>query len=264
MYRIIVMNGNSGFVTSMIKSRAMLGGCVCSAGTSTGAQGPQGPQGPQGDQGIQGLQGPQGDQGIQGLQGDQGIQGLQGDQGIQGIQGDQGIQGLQGDQGIQGIPGVPGPGVTPLYGSFISMTTQNAVVSPASVAITYSERTIGTIDVFGGTYPNSQIEIPVTGTYKILFSAQCDSVSGTHTLDIFPVVNGLSVPKSNTRIALNSTVEATLTIEYILDFTANQILQFYMTGNNVDARILAIDLAGVGTPVIPDIPSIIVTIIRIA
>jgi hypothetical protein len=143
------------------------------------------------------------------------------------------------------------------------MTTQNSVVSPNSVAITYSERTIGTINVVGGTYPNSQIQIPVAGTYKVVFSAQCDSVSGTHEMEIFPVVGGVSIPKSNTRIQLAGNSETCLTVEYILDFTANQILQFYMTGDNTNARILAITRGG-GTPVIPDIPSMIVTVIRIA
>jgi hypothetical protein len=36
-----------------------------------------------------------------------------------------------------------------------------------------------------------------------------------------------------------------------------------MTGDNTGARILAITRGG-GTPVIPDIPSMIVTVIRIA
>ncbi len=157
----------------------------------------------------------------------------------------------------------PAMNFAPLFASFLSMTTQNSVVSPNSVAITYSERTIGTINVVGGTYPNSQIQIPVAGTYKVVFSAQCDSVSGTHEMEIFPVVGGVSIPKSNTRIQLAGNSETCLTVEYILDFTANQILQFYMTGDNTNARILAITRGG-GTPVIPDIPSIIVTVIRIA
>ena len=92
-----------------------------------------------------------------------------------------------------------GPGVPPLYGSFISSTTQPAGTTNA-VAITYSERTIGDINVVGGTFPNSEILIPTTGVYRFMFSAQCDSSSGTHYLEIFPVVNGVSVPDSNTRI----------------------------------------------------------------
>jgi NADH:ubiquinone oxidoreductase subunit F (NADH-binding) len=105
--------------------------------------------------------------------------------------------------------------------------------------------------------------IPITGIYKILFSAQCDVIASQHYLEIFPVINNVSVPRSNTRIRLSASVENCLTVEYFLSFTANDVLQFYMTGDSTNSRIVAITEGG-GTPVIPDIPSIIVTIMQIA
>jgi hypothetical protein len=163
-------------------------------------------------------------------------------------------------RGCPGPAGPAGPGVSPLYASFLSMTTQ-PVTTVNPVAITYSERTIGTIGV-NGTFPTSEIVIPVTGVFSLLFSAQCDSSSGTHYLEIFPVVNGTSVSKSNTRIRLNAATEACLVVEYILSFNANDKLQLFMIGDNTNARLLAITRGG-GTPVVPDIPSIIVNITRI-
>lgn len=169
---------------------------------------------------------------------------------------------LLGGCATQGPVGPAGPGVSPVYGSFLSNTTQNATITNP-VAITYSERTIGSINVNGGTYPNSIIVIPTAGVYKVLFSAQCDSASGTHYLEIFPVVNGTSVPVSNTRIRLTAAVESCLVVEYFLSFNAGDQLQLYMIAENINARILAIT-RGTGTPAIPDIPSIIVTLMRIA
>jgi hypothetical protein len=164
--------------------------------------------------------------------------------------------------GPEGPTGPQGPGVSPLYASFQSNTTQDATtVNP--VAITYSERTIGTIDVVGGTFPNSSILIPTSGVYKILFSAQCDTINGTHYLEIFPVVDGVSVPNSNTRIALTAPVESCLTVEYFLSLNANQVLQIYMIADSTNSRLLALSRGG-GTPSVPDIPSIILTIMRIA
>ena len=151
-------------------------------------------------------------------------------------------------------------GITPLYGSFLSSTTQNATTTNP-VAITYSERTIGTINV-NGSFPNSEIVIPTTGIFRVLFSAQCDSSSGTHYLEIFPVVNGTSVSKTNTRIRLNAASEACLVVEYILSFNANDKLQLFMIGSSTNARLLAITGGG-GTPVVPDVPSIIMNITRI-
>ena len=169
---------------------------------------------------------------------------------------------LGGGCATQGPVGPAGPGVSPVIGSFLSNTTQNATVTNA-VAITYSERTIGSINVNGGTYPNSIIVIPTTGVYKVLFSAQCDSAAGTHYLEIFPVVNGTSVPLSNTRIRLTAAVENCLVVEYFLSFNANDQLQLYMVGDTADSRILTIT-RGTGTPTIPNVPSIIVTLMRIS
>lgn len=164
--------------------------------------------------------------------------------------------------GPAGPTGPTGPGVSPMYGSFLSDTTQNVTVTNP-VAITYSERTIGSINVSGGTYPNSVIVIPTAGVYKLLLSAQCDTSSGTHYLEMFPVVNGTSVPASNTRIRLTAATESCLTVEYFLSFNAGDQLQLYMVGDNTNARIVAIT-RGTGTPTIPNVPSIIVTIMRIA
>ena len=169
---------------------------------------------------------------------------------------------LLGGCATQGPIGPAGPGISPVIGSFLSNTTQNATITNP-VAITYSERTIGSINVNGGTYPNSIIVIPTTGVYKVLFSAQCDSAAGTHYLEIFPVVNGTSVPLSNTRIRLTAAVENCLVVEYFLSFNANDQLQFDMVGDTTDSRILAIT-RGSGTPTIPNVPSIIVTLMRIA
>jgi hypothetical protein len=155
-----------------------------------------------------------------------------------------------------------GGGLTPVLGSFLSSTTQPATVTNP-VAITLSERTLGSIDVVGGTYPESQVVIPTTGTYRCMFSAQCDSTSGSEFLEIFPVVNGTPVPDSNTRIRVGVNVELCLTAEYFLSFTAGDRFQLFMVGSSTDARLLAVT-RGTGTPAIPDIPSIILTIQRIA
>ena len=156
-----------------------------------------------------------------------------------------------------------GSAFSPLNGSFLSSTTQ-PVTTTNSVAITYSERTLGDINTLNGAYPSSQIVIPTTGVYRCMFSAQCDSSSGTHFVEVFPVVNGTSIPKSNTRVRVSAAVEVCLTTEYFLPLTAGDRFALHMVGDNTNARLVAITRGG-GTPiVIPDIPSIILTIQRIA
>lgn len=156
--------------------------------------------------------------------------------------------------------------ISSVYASFISNTRQTpSTTNPTTTpkAITYDLRSIGNIDIVG-SYPSSSIKIPVTGVYKVLFSAQCDTLSGNHYLEIWPVINGTSVPDSNTRIKMQSQIENCLTVEYILSFNQNHIFQLYMIGDSSDAFIEVFNGNNTTTPVIPRIPSIILTIMRIA
>ena len=168
--------------------------------------------------------------------------------------------GPTGPQGPQGPPSF-----IPKYGSFISNVDQAPdATNPATtpVAITFSSRTEGNISIVG-TFPSSQILIPTAGTYRFLFSAQCTS-TGSHYIEIWPVINGTSLPDSNTRIRIASSTESCLTIEYIVTFNTNDILQLYMRGDSANGRLVYITGNPSTTPAIPNIPSIIFTIHRIS
>jgi hypothetical protein len=165
-----------------------------------------------------------------------------------------------------GCPGPQGPkgdpAFTPVYASFLSMQTQPAGVANP-VAITYSEKTIGNMNVLGGTFPNTKVVIPTTGIYRVLFSAQVDSNGGTHYLEIFPVINNQSVPKSNTRIRVGNGVENCLTVEYFLSLNQNDTLELFMIGDSNNIRLLTLPENTTYTPDVPSIPSIILTLQRI-
>ncbi len=157
--------------------------------------------------------------------------------------------------------------ISSVYASFSSNTRQYPSDSNPStnpVAIKYDIKDIGNINPVT-SLPSSQIKIPVTGVYKVLFSAQCDTSSGNHYLEIWPVINSTSVPNSNTRIKIQSQEENCLTVEYILSFNENDILELYMIGDNsTNVYIETYPANNTTTPVIPLIPSIILTIMRIA
>jgi len=167
--------------------------------------------------------------------------------------------GPQGPTGPAGATGV----LNPYYASFYSSTNQTPtglLVTP--VPITYSARSIGNINPVGA-YPTSQISIPSTSVYKLLFSAQCDSTNQSHYLEIWPVVNGISVPDTNTRIRIPADTETCLTVEYFLQLNTGDIFQLYMRGDNTNARLLAVPAVLTTTPVTPAIPSIILDISQI-
>ncbi len=156
---------------------------------------------------------------------------------------------------------IPSTPVAAVYGSFISITEQKPTSTTTGTPITYDQKTVGNMLVKNNTYPNSKIIIPTAGVYRVLFSAQCDSVSGNnHLLEIWPVVNGTAVPNSNTKIVLNSRSESCLTVEYFLTLAQNAELELYMVGNSVnDCRIIAYPANGT----IPAVPSIILNINKI-
>jgi hypothetical protein len=170
--------------------------------------------------------------------------------------------------GAKGDTGPTGPGIAPLYGSFISNTSQSPdAVNPDTVpvAITYSSCVAGTIATSSGnSYPNSQIVIPTTGVYRVLFSAQCLCTNGKHYLrNISPAVNNTSVPDSNTRIRLDANVENCLTVEYILAMSQNDIFQLFMIADSANIGIVSFTGNPLTSPAIPNIPSMILDIQRI-
>lgn len=164
--------------------------------------------------------------------------------------------------GVGKIPAcIPCTPINATYATFISKTNQAATGTSSPIAITYDSRENGAISPVA-SYPTSGILIPATGTYKVVFSAQVDTISGSHYLEIWPVINATSVPNSNTRIRIQNQAETCLTIEYILECNANDVLRFYMVGE-VGARIVSLTGNTGTTPTVPDVPSMIVTIIRL-
>lgn len=144
------------------------------------------------------------------------------------------------------------------YGSFSSTDTQTI---PAGLA---TPATFDTADIvpFGISNPApSTLRIGVPGVYKVLASAQCDRTAvGTAELDMFLQVNLTPVPNSTTRIQINQNQETVMTVEWLVDLNAgdNVFVQFF--SSVVGMQLLAVAAAGG----VPAIPSIIVTLVKIA
>jgi hypothetical protein len=148
----------------------------------------------------------------------------------------------------------------PYYGTFISNTTQNvSTPSPASDNIEYDAIVNGNMTVVG-SFPTPQIRIPKTAVYKVLASIQCNTTSGNHYIDVWPMISGISVPNSATRIRIGGAVEDLMTVEWFLEMNEGQNLIINFTSDSTNAQILALP----ALPSRPAIPSIITTILEIA
>jgi hypothetical protein len=150
-----------------------------------------------------------------------------------------------------------------VFGSFISTLEQRPTANPNAstvpVAITYTDRVSGTILLVDST----KIRIPVDGTYRVLFSAECDSTGGTHWIEIWPVVNGISVPNSNTRVEIPATTQSCLTVEYLLPLSKDDDLELYMRAENFNTFLAVFPEDLTTTPITPAVPSIITNVMLI-
>jgi hypothetical protein len=191
------------------------------------------------------------------------LTGPQGPTGLQGLTGPTGLQGLTGPQGVPGLGGS-----NAVWGSFWSTTTQSIDQNPDDLypgTLNNSDPNNNGVVLVGGT--GSQMQVLYDGVYNIQFSAQIiDTTSGgsANRVNIFPRINGVIVPDSNTYVSMdnqNSYVVAAW--NFVLKLNANDIIEliFYTTDTGIQ---LQSQPAIVGPPAEPSVPSLIVTITQVA
>jgi hypothetical protein len=198
--------------------------------------------------------------------------------GPQGPTGPTGPQGLTGPQGptasytasagyaasanyaniITSASGIP----TRWYGSFYDTTTQSAGSTASAYAMTFNTTdTSNGISIVSG----SQVKFNNTGIYNIQFSAQLQrSNSGTDTVEIWPGINGTSVPWSNTIISITGAANANPTVaawNFILSVSAGQYFSLYWRTS--DTHVTIATSASSTAPNRPAIPSVILTAVQV-
>jgi hypothetical protein len=147
----------------------------------------------------------------------------------------------------------------PIYGSFSSSITQN-ITQNQVVSLVYNTADISASGVTC-SLPSANINILESGVYKVLASLQCDRTSaGAASINMYPSINGVSVPNSATRVVINQNLESLMTVEWFLYMLKGQYVTIDTYSTVTGARALAIAAA----PPVPLIPSIITTITKIS
>jgi hypothetical protein len=150
-------------------------------------------------------------------------------------------------------------GAPAVYISLSSTTTQ-AIPALAEQIVTYTNVEVGKDITF--TAP-SDILIEEDGDYLINYSAQLDKTMGgsnPQEIDVYLKVNGTAVPRSGTKAEINANQELCLAVDYILNLKKNDVLQVACFSPTAQTRLLAVP----ANPPVPEIPSIIANVIRIA
>jgi hypothetical protein len=144
--------------------------------------------------------------------------------------------------------------VTGAYASFSSTQTQTVT---GETILTYNTDDIAPVNI---SRTSTSAVVLYSGTYKVLGSVQIDKTDGgTATVDMYPLVNGIAVANSATKLNVNKSGEDIMTVEWFLDLSANaQVsLALYSAAAGFRARAIA------AAPPVPAIPSIILTIVKI-
>lgn len=159
-------------------------------------------------------------------------------------------------------PTSPVFGPAPAYGSFSSSLTQavNTVLPLPATFTTVDIVPVGVSLAPGGT---GGVRIGVSGVYKCLASVQCDrTAGGVGEIDMFVggVLSNSGIPNTGTRVQVSQNQEQVMTVEWLLPFNAGDILNVFFFSSSAGQQLLAVPIVGL----VPAIPSIILTLVKIA
>lgn len=175
--------------------------------------------------------------------------------GVPGPQGPTGATGATGPQGPQGEPGAAGGFGS--YGSWYDIGDQ--IINTVSVGQPVLIRQQDIVSGFSRS-GNSRIVAANAGVYNIAFSIQLHHTSGGgsgSTAEIWFAKNGLAIPDSNTRIAVNTNSPYVVAAWNLFQqLNASDYLEIYWATDNASVR-LEHNTGAMGGPAIP---SAIVTI----
>jgi hypothetical protein len=151
------------------------------------------------------------------------------------------------------------------YGSWYDTTTQQAVVNtPKAMEYNVPDFNLG-VSIVNDTFARpTKITVVNEGIYNVQFSAQTYRSAGgtTEKLWIWLRINGLDVPYSSTQITFkNNTEYQVLAWNFFVPLLAGQNCQIMWAVTDIRIRIVTIPPTAV--PIVPNTPSVILTVTRL-
>ena len=142
------------------------------------------------------------------------------------------------------------------YGQFLDTTSQ----IPAAINTPYAV-TFDTTDVSNGVYigsPTSRVYVDERGIYNFLFSIQLDKTTGgVGLIWIWPRINGVDVPNSNSQLRLQGNDNEQLaTIGYFFKLNAGDYVEIMYAVDDVTVQLTSF----ASSAFYPAVPSIILTV----
>lgn len=153
------------------------------------------------------------------------------------------------------------------YGVFSDTTTMTpaATYTPYAIAFNTTDYALG----FSRGTPTSRIVASAAGLYDFKFSAQLTSSSASaKKVWIWPRINGVDVPNSNSEVSISANGEAmVVSWNWVLSLAANDYFQivYAVDDTAVSIAATAAQTGSTGTPTFarPAVPSIILTVTQV-
>jgi hypothetical protein len=146
------------------------------------------------------------------------------------------------------------------HASYFDTTTQTNPVADTVNLFTFNS-VVSDYEVIRGT-PTSKIYVANTGVYNFQFSAQLDKSGGSASaVYIWPRINGVNVPDSNTKIVIDGpNSEIVAAWNFVLVMEANDY--FELAWESADTDVIIPYVAATNNR--PAIPSIILSVVWVS
>jgi len=146
------------------------------------------------------------------------------------------------------------------HASYFDTTTQTNPVANAVNLFTFNS-VVSDYEVTRGT-PTSKIYVANTGVYNFQFSAQLDKSGGSASaVYIWPRINGVNVPDSNTKIVIDGpNSEIVAAWNFVLVMEANDY--FELAWEAADTAVIIPYVAATNNR--PAIPSVILSVVWVS
>jgi len=187
--------------------------------------------------------------------------GIPGPTGPSGVAGPSGATGPSGVIGPSGVAGPTGSGLIPYYGSFYDTTSQLNASGTAvnNITLNTTAEAVGVAVVSG-----SLVQVENSGVYNVQFSAQIQKTNASSDdIQIWLAKNNVNVDQSNTSITIQgSNTRVVAAWNWVLTLDRNEHVNLRWHSIDTSMRLLASGAAGL--PTRPAIPSVILTVNRVA
>jgi len=165
---------------------------------------------------------------------------------------------IDGDLNVTGNASIKNP-----YGMFSSNESQEVVVAETVYVMNFSHVEDTHMMSLGAN--NENITIQDSGDYALTLSGLFVTDANNKHFEIFPQINGVNVPRSNTLIEVeNAGTHGLISVSFILDLDAGDNVRIMYSSDDAGSMTVWTVGHGAGADAVPETPSMIMTLNKIS